>query len=341
MADSLCGPSNSLEAFKKHTSVNRTLQQDRAGAGQSSAEVSTIIAHSFVNGFRFINVVLQGFRSSSAAAGVLDAEFDAFQFGHPLQPGGIEHEITFPTRLIDSFESEHLQLEPATWATDFQRLQLTNAQAGAIAQSQSREQISVHPEFEAYKAFKLQEAQSFHLRYNKNRMIGSRLYNKTHFETQNESNNTPFQNLQSNQDLKNIDVLDEEALERAFDAASHDLRDLEEHAQKENTRYEQNISIDDKVEGSSLEDEGPSLYDPIGSDRIIITSPMMIEPPYEGSEDQLARTAGELLDNVKHEDSEKFQQSNFLSLMRQLRDREVRIEGDKVVDVSIASPILE
>lgn len=50
--------------------------------------------------------------------------------------------------------------------------------------------------------------------------------------------------------------------------------------------------------------------------------------------DGLARTAGELLDKVKHESNPKFQNSNFLSLMRQLRDREVHVEGDKIVDVS-------
>ena len=51
--------------------------------------------------------------------------------------------------------------------------------------------------------------------------------------------------------------------------------------------------------------------------------------------DGLARTAGELLDKVKHESNPKFQNSNFLSLMRQLRDREVHVEGDKIVNVSI------
>lgn len=50
--------------------------------------------------------------------------------------------------------------------------------------------------------------------------------------------------------------------------------------------------------------------------------------------DQLARTAGELLDNVKNDSNPKFQKSSFLSLMRQLRDREVHVEGDRIVNVS-------
>ena len=50
--------------------------------------------------------------------------------------------------------------------------------------------------------------------------------------------------------------------------------------------------------------------------------------------DALAATATQLLENVKDEPSRKFQESSFLSLMRQLRDREVHVEGDKIVDVS-------
>ena len=45
----------------------------------------------------------------------------------------------------------------------------------------------------------------------------------------------------------------------------------------------------------------------------------------------LARTAGQLLNSVRDDQSQKFQESNFLALMRQLRDREVRVEGDKIV----------
>jgi peroxin-5 len=47
--------------------------------------------------------------------------------------------------------------------------------------------------------------------------------------------------------------------------------------------------------------------------------------------DDLARTAGVLLDAVSHETSEKFQNSAFLSLMRQFRNGEATVEGDQVV----------
>lgn len=49
--------------------------------------------------------------------------------------------------------------------------------------------------------------------------------------------------------------------------------------------------------------------------------------------DALAHTAGQLLNSVGQNSSEKFQQSNFLALMRKLRDREVIVEGDTMVEV--------
>ena len=73
----------------------------------------------------------------------------------------------------------------------------------------------------------------------------------------------------------------------------------------------------------------------IGSDAILDEASKQDEehsPEWEA--DELARTAGQLLDNLKHEQSQKFQDSSFLSLMRQLRDKEVRVEGDNMVDVS-------
>ena len=73
----------------------------------------------------------------------------------------------------------------------------------------------------------------------------------------------------------------------------------------------------------------------IGSDTILGTEAQE-EPKHESKDEsnELARTAGQLLENVKHDHSQKFQNSNFLSLMRQLRDREVHVEGDKLVNVS-------
>lgn len=48
--------------------------------------------------------------------------------------------------------------------------------------------------------------------------------------------------------------------------------------------------------------------------------------------DELARTAGLLLDNIKDEQNPKFQQSQFLGLMKKLRDRDIVVEGNQMVE---------
>lgn len=57
------------------------------------------------------------------------------------------------------------------------------------------------------------------------------------------------------------------------------------------------------------------------------------EKPQLNDEDEMAATAGRLLERVADNTSEKFQNSQFLGLMRRLRDREVRVEEDKIVEV--------
>lgn len=54
-----------------------------------------------------------------------------------------------------------------------------------------------------------------------------------------------------------------------------------------------------------------------------------IENP--GEADEIARTAGLLVHTVRNEQNPKFKNSQFMSLMRQLRDREAIVEGKEIV----------
>jgi peroxin-5 len=55
--------------------------------------------------------------------------------------------------------------------------------------------------------------------------------------------------------------------------------------------------------------------------------------------DELSRTAGLLVDAVKEETNPKFQNSAFLGLMRQLRDKELVVEGAQVVRAQASSTL--
>ena len=73
---------------------------------------------------------------------------------------------------------------------------------------------------------------------------------------------------------------------------------------------------------------------------ILSSSPLLTEEPAqrESSQhpahdgDELARTAALVLENVKHETNPKFQNSQFLGLMKQLRDGKIVVEGNQMVE---------
>jgi hypothetical protein len=58
------------------------------------------------------------------------------------------------------------------------------------------------------------------------------------------------------------------------------------------------------------------------------------QQPRDPDADEMAATAGRLLERVADNTSAKFQNSQFLALMRRLRDREVEVKGDGLVDVN-------
>lgn len=130
-------------------------------------------------------------------------------------------------------------------------------------------------------------------------------------------------------------VYDEAAFERAFDAAREEMQQSEESAHRKETQVDTGLH-----DAKDQERQGWLDHSRIGSDRILDEAQKRGEEGEEVDDaEELARTAGQLLENVKGERSQKFQESNFLSLMRQLRDKEVRVEGDKLVDVSIPSSV--
>ena len=129
------------------------------------------------------------------------------------------------------------------------------------------------------------------------------------------------------------DRFDEAAFEKAFETATAEYQQSE----KEELQHDATAN-QDLYAGLSPETESWMDQTRIGADRISDKAQQKEKHNDDHDEaDELARTAGQLLENVRADQSQKFRESNFLSLMRQLRDREVRVEGDKLVDVSIPS----
>ena len=121
---------------------------------------------------------------------------------------------------------------------------------------------------------------------------------------------------------------DEEAFTKAFDKAEQDVASSSD-IQSPQAPSKSAVSSEKAVDATPE----PVSYR-IGSDWLFEEDNSKIQGDDENDDtDELSRTAGQLLESVKGDTSKKFQQSNFLSLMRQLRDREVRVDGDKIVNV--------
>lgn len=146
------------------------------------------------------------------------------------------------------------------------------------------------------------------------------------------NNSMSFQQLQQNistQQQAQPQQFDESAFEAAFAQARADL-DTQGTEETTTTKTENPEEMKDP-EPSTMEATHEDIR--IGSDLIPQTEQ---EDPQNKTHDAdaLAQTAGQLLDSVQHEQSEKFQQSNFLALMRRIRDREVQVEGEEFREVS-------
>ncbi|MCJ1294075.1 hypothetical protein MMC34_005632, partial [Xylographa carneopallida] len=360
MAEALCGPSNPLQNIQKQTGVDRTLQQDRSV---------------------LIQPLSQNFRSASnRSAGHLDAEFQAFQAGHPLG-GGFQEQYRFQqSSLIPRPSSQ----QSSGWATDFQRLDLNHARASPIPPSQFKHEAPLqrhtpggwHHEFVQQQSRQL-SAQNY----------TPQMYGGSNFHPQEQY--LSFSNLTDTGDFVSPisqqkqpenwveDVFDEAAFEKAFDTARTEVLQTDahsaqntsvtEHQQVESLGIEEDLkkwwatdpllklrdgadSDDlseqllqsiiahqriflDQSDSEKFADSYPIRELKIGSDAILEEASKLQEEHDPSREaDDLARTAGQLLDNLKDEHSQKFQNSSFLALMRQLRDKEVRVEGDQMVD---------
>jgi hypothetical protein len=108
-------------------------------------------------------------------------------------------------------------------------------------------------------------------------------------------------------------------------------QNLRTRAQDLNAAYA-NIR-EESVANTSAPQVAPVSEQPLIGADTIPEKDQSLHPQPEDNE-ELAKTAGALLDSVKHDQSEKFRSSNFLALMRRLRDREVQVQGDEFKDVS-------
>ncbi|KAF4630372.1 hypothetical protein G7Y89_g7766 [Cudoniella acicularis] len=278
---------------------------------------------------------------SAPSNGVLEPEFQAFQAGqlslephHSLSPQPFSHA---PQPLY--------QPGPAAWASDFQRLNISSPppQIHQPFSPQRQEDNAWHQEFARQQNFMAErsmqasssQAGSSYQPFHMAGMMGTQ-YNTAGFASP-QAQAPIAQQAQP-------EAFDEEAFAKAFEEAARQEEVVAQQGMETglNTEItEDQRSMLSEVEdfmhneshlptGESLEISNLANQERIGADQIhdpaLETGQNEQEDP-----DALSRTAGQLLESVRHDQSDKFQKSTFLELMRQLRDREVLVEGDKIV----------
>ena len=327
MGDALCGPSNALQNFQKHASVDRTLQQDRLISRQSPSQVSRVSQWRLSTDADHV----QGFRSQNLQEGALDPEFAAFEgnfAGHSapdFQPGP---SVT-PSRQLP------VPNHPgnANWAADFQRLQISSPSG---PESQHQSPFAPPAAFASPSAAPSRGWQDEFLQHHQQAPVQNHPHYDQGFRPSFARMYPPqgamstFQPPQESVSASQgpADTFDESAFEAAFEQAREDM---DTQAADTTPHDLANIEAEQTPAIAAEPQETPR----IGSDTIPVTEDRDLTNSNDA--DELAKTAGHLLDSVRHDQSQKFQGSNFLALMRRIRDREIQVEGDEFREVSTSS----
>ncbi|KAI9844222.1 MAG: hypothetical protein M1837_005728 [Sclerophora amabilis] len=318
MADSMCGPSNALKHIQQHTSVDRSLQHDRLQSRHGSS---------------------QGFRSSPGPnAGVLDPEFEAFQHGvfHHPPPQEVQRRLP-PGPSHFSNEALSHSVDSTAWAVDFQKLHLSDGSRTAFQMQQSTNPDLradwKHFGSESYQASENQSTEGPEVPFNRQHNFANSNMGGTYGSSlyQGMSGGPSYLETSSNPVQQPDEGFDAEAFERAFDFARSELQHREkELAQQENLEIGNDVLINESAERliGEVFVEGQER---IGAD--LIADKLEAQPQNARDDhDELAKTAGNLLESVRNNQTQKFQESTFLALMRRLRDKEATVDGDRIIE---------
>ncbi|KAL9101464.1 MAG: hypothetical protein Q9163_003279 [Psora crenata] len=282
----------------------------------------------------------KGFRSSPGPnAGLLDAEFEAFQAGNPLQTGFPESLAIFNPPPQNAVKNGFQQ---PVWASDFRDSQVieksvTPSSAPRLHHHAPFRQETPHAWHQDYL---WQQNQSARALPPQSRSPYQPAFQQKplppHF-TMPFHRSSELQTTSSHGEHREADqgaTLDDAAFEEAFreiQISAH-VTSKDEATALEAETSKPFAEIENPAEDAAGLNAQPRAYH-IGSETIQDGNREEAKERNEAHEaDELARTAGRLLENVRDDKSKKFRESNFLSLMRQLRDREVKIDGDKIVD---------
>ncbi|KKY25728.1 putative peroxin 20 [Phaeomoniella chlamydospora] len=272
------------------------------------------------------------------------ADFAAFEAGQSFQPHAgappVFPEFTHP-RHGSPLPSQSSIAAGPSWVNDFEKLRIARTNQ-PIPQSQFRTEAPLIRSQPGPAGWHSEFMKQQQVRQSPSLATSSQSYSAPQYGFDNsiampldgftQNQYVPQEELQNAQQQLNQpeSVMDDAAFEEAFaQAESEHLNEMYRNAGAVEEMLEhKSKEVVEAMDTSEQDQVNMSDQTPIGSDLILERPEPTNETQQRAEADELARTAGDLLNALKHEQSGKFQQSQFLSLMRRIRDREVEVQGD-------------
>lgn len=364
MSDALCGPANPLQQFRKQTQTDRTLQQDRLSNRQHPAQ-----------GFRSAdpNAGLLDPEFEAFQAGLPPQEFANFHPQQAYPPPAFPQQFQQPSAgpsWADDFQRMNLSPPPAqqqyhapgpstaNWAQGFREHIAQNAPR---AQSSSPSPFAFQQRARyGINGFQSNFAQPSYTpaMQSKGKEPATEQFDEAAFErafdmaredmmidkplgTHARSAEQVIQDIETSQEAHGVTKDDvrnmNDDLEQRKAQGEKAVRSVFKEQQNEQRLEDFDFDSFLKNQGKNQQFVNDMLEEPLLKEAQTEQMSQQQQEHAANDDDALAATAKELLEKVDHNQSDKFKNSNFLGLMRKLRDREMKVEGDKMVETVSAT----
>ncbi|KAI0184860.1 hypothetical protein EV127DRAFT_223045 [Xylaria flabelliformis] len=305
MADASCGPSNAFKGLARHIEQDRSHQQDRLvpGSQQPAQTFRSTPLNSGLDQFRAFQQQNAVLPQEPAANGQLLSHLGNLP-SHPAQASSLFQ----PQPMYQ--QAAFAQSAGSDWINDFQRMNFSAAHAGPL-HTQSVQGPSVGQ---------------------------PNLANPMHFNSPSPQYSA-FQFYQPSASLHPIQP------QFSPVQAGNNVQSMDEASLGLNAQLE--AQLDQEFE-NAMDDwmlqngaENDDLAASLDAAEAETTVRETTEEEPEGNEEQeteLARAAQQLVDLLADNDTEKFKNSEFISLMRRIASRQLTVQGNDLVEKSPTPP---
>ncbi|CAK7211164.1 hypothetical protein SCUCBS95973_001040 [Sporothrix curviconia] len=372
MADNMCGPSTALKSFSEHVNRDRSVHQDRAAPGRAGpANFRSTPMGSYRN-----EADVRAFTSQAAfQAEPMGMVPDMNGHMHPAAFQQMGPQMSGPQARFagpDAVPGHANSINSNNWAAEFAAGPgLMPSAASAAAAPQAHQAFGHQPPLQAvnqrlqhFSSGMMAPAPAFVS------MAQPGFANHTMYNGYASATSSYMPPASATATATAVPPVQESAV-RAGDAPSGVAGLTEAELEARFAQMESELDFQGEMD-SWMQAHGPSaaeqaavsaptedvdailesLADDLDAQRLAestttTTAPLVAEPTEEEKaqeaerrdQDDLARTAGQIIDTLDGHPNARFQESSFMRLMRRIHTREVTVKGDNLVDETTGLPI--